>query len=78
MEVPDIPAVLIPRRLRWTVADGSAGLCFRLSALPRLFLLAIGDTGHVGFRVLAYALGGLETIMYLVMAFLAWGRYFKA
>jgi len=24
-------------------------------------LLAIGDTGHVGFRVLAYALGGLES-----------------
>ena len=24
-------------------------------------LLAAGDTGHVGFRVLAYALGGLET-----------------
>lgn len=24
-------------------------------------LLALGDTGHVGFRVLAYSLGGLET-----------------
>ncbi len=24
------------------------------------FLLALGDTGHVGFRVLAYGLGGLE------------------
>lgn len=24
------------------------------------FLLALGDTGHVGFRVLAYAMGGLE------------------
>lgn len=24
-------------------------------------LLALGDSGHVGFRVLAYALGGLET-----------------
>jgi hypothetical protein len=24
------------------------------------FLLALGDTGHVGFRVLGYALGGLE------------------
>jgi hypothetical protein len=23
-------------------------------------LLALGDTGHVGFRVLAYSLGGLE------------------
>lgn len=34
--------------------------------IPRYFfyaflLLAIGDTGHVGFRVLAYALGGLES-----------------
>jgi hypothetical protein len=25
------------------------------------FLLALGDTGHVGFRVIAYALGGLES-----------------
>jgi hypothetical protein len=24
------------------------------------FLLALGDTGHVGFRVAAYALGGME------------------
>jgi hypothetical protein len=28
-------------------------------------LLALGDTGHVGFRVLAYALGGLETSLSL-------------
>jgi hypothetical protein len=28
-------------------------------------LLALGDTGHVGFRVLAYALGGLETSLKL-------------
>lgn len=38
--------------------------------LGRLFvlafgLLALGDTGHVGFRVLAYALGGLETPAHL-------------
>ena len=26
-------------------------------------LLALGDTGHVGFRVLAYALGGLEAVV---------------
>ena len=25
------------------------------------FLLALGDTGHVGFRLVAYALGGLES-----------------
>lgn len=28
-------------------------------------LLALGDSGHVGFRVLAYALGGLETSLSL-------------
>jgi hypothetical protein len=28
-------------------------------------LLALGDTGHVGFRVLAYALGGLEASLRL-------------
>lgn len=28
-------------------------------------LLALGDTGHVGFRVLAYALGGLDTSLKL-------------
>ena len=26
-------------------------------------LLALGDSGHVGFRVLAYALGDLETVL---------------
>jgi hypothetical protein len=36
--------------------------------LARLFigafgLLALGDTGHVGFRVLAYALGGLDSTL---------------
>jgi hypothetical protein len=30
------------------------------------FLLALGDTGHVGFRVIAYALGGLEAQPILV------------
>ena len=30
-------------------------------ALWAFALLALGDTGHVGFRVLAYALGGLES-----------------
>ena len=32
------------------------GLLFLLA----FFLLALGDTGHVGFRVIAYARGGLE------------------
>lgn len=30
------------------------------------FLLALGDTGHVGFRVAAYLLGGLEQNSLLV------------
>ena len=29
-------------------------------------LLALGDTGHVGFRVLAYALGSLETEIFIL------------
>ncbi len=33
------------------------------------FLLSLGDSGHVGFRVLAYALGGLEKHPALI----AWG-----
>ncbi|MDC0558836.1 hypothetical protein OAO42_00340 [Candidatus Izimaplasma bacterium] len=38
------------------------GMLFILSFL----LLAVGDTGHVGFRVVAYALGGLESNPVLV------------
>ncbi|MHA1110173.1 MAG: hypothetical protein ACTSRE_03685 [Promethearchaeota archaeon] len=34
--------------------------------LLAFFLLALGDTGHVGFRVIAYALGGLESNALLV------------
>lgn len=34
--------------------------------LLAFFLLALGDTGHVGFRVIAYALGGLEANEMLV------------
>jgi len=34
--------------------------------LLAFFLLALGDTGHVGFRVVAYALGGLEANEMLV------------
>jgi hypothetical protein len=50
-------AAMIRRRTR--VAEGSQPVC-------RLFiwafaLLALGDTGHVGFRVLAYAMDGLGT-----------------
>jgi hypothetical protein len=34
--------------------------------------LALGDTGHVGFRVLAYALGGLETRFTLLSREVGW------
>jgi hypothetical protein len=39
----------------------------RVAGLARwaFFLLALGDTGHVGFRVWAYAQGGLETTISL-------------
>lgn len=44
------------------------GLTVKERKLGRLFiwafaLLALGDTGHVGFRVLAYAMGDLETTL---------------
>ncbi len=35
-------------------------------------LLALGDTGHVGFRVIAYALGGLETQSIVLGLPLSW------
>lgn len=40
----------------------------RVADLARwaFFLLALGDTGHVGFRVWAYALGGLESTIPLL------------
>jgi hypothetical protein len=41
-----------------------AGILF----MTAFFLLALGDTGHVGFRVIAYALGGLEQNPVLVGA----------
>ena len=52
----------------WLVWLMSRGLVQRSSEHKSLlrpfiwafFLLALGDTGHVGFRVLAYAMGGLE------------------
>lgn len=34
--------------------------------LAAFFLLALGDTGHVGFRVLAFAMGGLDANPLLV------------
>jgi len=43
---------------RAMVAAGDRPIAGRFMAA--FALLALGDTGHVGFRVLAYALGGLE------------------
>jgi len=48
-------SLMAARRARLNPADRPLGL--RLTAA--FALLALGDTGHVGFRVLAYARGGL-------------------
>jgi len=45
-------------RSRGQVATQDRAVAERLRQM--FFWLALGDTGHVGFRVLAYALGGLE------------------
>jgi hypothetical protein len=55
-------AVMARRRDRLADSDRPGGI--RL--LTAFALLALGDTGHVGFRVLAYALGGLEAHPVLV------------
>ncbi len=51
--------VIVMYRRRETVAPKDrrvAGLVIAMFAL-----LALGDTGHVGFRVVAYAIGGMQT-----------------
>jgi len=49
--------ILMTRRLpEVPTTDYSIANRFRWA----FFLLALGDTGHVGFRVIAYALGGLD------------------
>jgi hypothetical protein len=55
--------LLMSLRLRGVRAER-----FREANLFRwaFFLLALGDTGHVGFRVIAYALGGLAQNPWLV------------
>ncbi len=50
-------AKMIRRKRNVPVSDGPVAQ--RL--LTGFFLLALGDTGHVGFRVWAYALGGLNS-----------------
>lgn len=45
-------------RRRQTVAEKNRAVAVRI--IWAFALLALGDTGHVGFRVLAYALGGLD------------------
>lgn len=51
-------------RRRSSVAAGDRPVAERL--IWAFALLALGDTGHVGFRVVAYALGGLEAHPVLV------------
>jgi len=50
--------VVTMKRREWAVAPED----LRVARLVRwaFTLLALGDTGHVGFRVLAYAQGNLE------------------
>jgi hypothetical protein len=55
-------ALMIVRRDAVAEADRPVARRFTLA----FALLALGDTGHVGFRVVAYALGGLEANLVLV------------
>lgn len=50
--------VIAMTRRQDQVAPENRAVAVRLRQM--FFLLALGDTGHVGFRVIAYALGGLE------------------
>ncbi len=50
--------IMMARRQR-VVAPENRAVAMRL--MWAFALLALGDTGHVGFRVLAYSLGGLES-----------------
>jgi hypothetical protein len=52
-----VMVVKMARRLP-RVAPGNQALAKRM--MWAFALLALGDTGHVGFRVVAYALGGLD------------------
>jgi len=56
--------VILMLRARPAVATADQPIASRL--LWMFALLALGDTGHVGFRVLAYAAGGLEANPLLV------------
>jgi hypothetical protein len=55
--------IMMARRLP-AVAPGDRPVAIRF--MWAFALLALGDTGHVGFRVVAYLLGGLETHPLLV------------
>ena len=59
-----VTALMLRNRRRLTEETRRTGLLFAAA----FFLLAFGDTGHVGFRVLAYGLGGLEENPVLVGA----------
>ncbi|MEJ2759438.1 MAG: hypothetical protein P8046_13240, partial [Anaerolineales bacterium] len=45
----------LPQKKQWEIAP----------IIWAFLLLALGDTGHVGFRVVAYALGDLESTVSL-------------
>ncbi len=55
-------AKMYVKRDNLTLKTKPVGILF----LVAFFLLAFGDTGHVGFRVVAYAMGGLENNPVLV------------
>src|SRR5512136_1508996 len=57
---------LVGLMLRGRSSVAAAGRPLAARLILAFALLALGDTGHVGFRVVAYALGGLEANPVLV------------
>ena len=57
---------LVAMMIRRLPAVHQAGRAVASRLIWAFALLALGDTGHVGFRVVAYALGGLEAHPLLV------------
>jgi hypothetical protein len=72
----DISYLIVVWALVFTMWQRRAGLRPQVRSFAPLFmwafaLLALGDTGHVGFRVWAYAMGSLETTVTLFGAQIA-------
>jgi len=57
-----VVAMMFKKKLNLTKETAKIGRLFMWC----FFLLALGDTGHVGFRVLAYGMGGLDANPLLV------------